>query len=117
MLNEFINYLDNNIKNNYTDEINFNGNINNYLLNKYRKKEINVINAEYLGIKDINNKIIKLEDLFNNKEIEFNKNAFGMYIPNNELLKRNNFNWFCYLQKNEILDSEIFLAKLLILNK
>lgn len=115
-LNDFILYLDNIIKNNYTDEIKFNGNINNYLLNQYRNQKIDIIKSEYLGIKDKNNKEIILEELFNTSIIEFNQYCYGMYINNDKLLKKNNLNWFCYLSKDDILNSDIFLCKLLISN-
>ena len=115
-LNNFIEYLENLANKQYSDESFFLGNINNYLLNKLRKKEIALIKAEYLGLKNNQNKEIFVDDLFKTSLIDFNENAYGLYIPYQFLLNRHNYNWFNYLSIKEILDSEFILAKLLIIN-
>ena len=115
-LNNFIEYLENFANKNYTNEGFFNGNINNYLLNKLRNNEISLINSKYLGLKNSDNKEIILDELFNTDLIEFNNNSYGLYIQSDLLLIREHFNWFNYLSINEILDSNFFLAKLLIIN-
>lgn len=112
----FIEYLENIVNNNYTDEVSFNGNINNYLLNQLRKNEIAIIKSEYLGIKNKENKEIYIDDLLSTKIIEFNENTYGLYVPNEILLNSTHYNWFCYLSINEILESECILAKLLVIN-
>lgn len=115
-LNNFIDYIENLVNKEYTNENFFIGNINNYLLNKLRKNDIAIITAEYLGLKTNKNKEITIEDLFGNALIEFNDNAYGMLINNCNILKRHAYNWFCYLSINEILDSNFILAKYLINN-
>ena len=115
-LNNFIEYLDNLVKNDYTAENLFVGNINNYLINQFRNNKIGKINAEYLGIKDKNNNQLYIKDLLGSSFIEFNNNAYGLMIPNNDIMKRTEYNWFCYLSIEEILKSEFILAKLLITN-
>lgn len=115
-LNNFIEYLENIVNKNYTDEAKFNGNINNYLLNKLRNNQITIIKSKYLGIKDKQNKEVFIDDLLSTKLIDFNENIYGLYIPNEILLERTHYNWFCYLSINDILESECILAKLLVIN-
>ena len=115
-LNNFIEYLENLATKHFTNESLFIGNINNYLLNKFRKNDIALIKSEYLGLKNIDNNEIYLDDLFKTDLIKFNKNSYGLYIPTNILLNRDNFSWFSYLSIDEILNSDFILAKLLILN-
>lgn len=115
-LNNFIEYLDNLVKNEYTSEYVFVGNINNYLINQFRQNKIGKINAEYLGIKDKNNNQIYIKDLLENSFIEFNDKAYGLFIPNDDIMKRTEYNWFCYISILDILNSKFMLAKLLITN-
>ena len=115
-LNLFIEYLNNLINKDKTDESVFNGNINNYLLSKLRQNNIVTIKSHFLGLQDLHHKDINLESLFDNELIEFNEFAYGLYIQDDIILKRYNYNWFCYLSINEILNSEFILAKLLILH-
>lgn len=112
----FIDYLNNLINKDQTDESFFNGNINNYLLSKLRKNKIITIKSQFLGLKDLEYNDINLESLFDNQNIQFNDYAYGLYIQDNMILKRFNYNWFCYLSIPEILNSEFILAKLLILH-
>ena len=87
-----------------------------YYVNKIKLNKIGKINAEYLGIKDKNNNQLYIKDLLGSSFIEFNNNAYGLIIPNNDIMKRTEYNWFCYLSIEEILKSEFILAKLLITN-
>ena len=113
---DFIEYLDNLVKNEYTSEYVFVGNINNYLINQFRQNKIGKINAEYLGIKDKNNNQIYIKNLLENSFIEFNDKAYGLFIPNDDIMKRTEYNWFCYISILDILNSKFMLAKLLITN-
>jgi len=115
-LNNFIIYLDELSTNDFTSENIFVGNIHNYLLNESRNNRIATINAEYLGIKDKNSNPIYISDLLGESYLELNENCYGLYIPNNEIIKRSKYKWFCYLSIKEILDSEIMLSKLLIIH-
>lgn len=111
----FIEYLENVVSKNYNDDVFFNGNINNYLLNKLRNSEIILIKGEYLGIKDKDNKEIIIDDLFSNNLIDFHDNSYGIYIDSQLLLNKYQYNWFNYLSIKDILESNFILAKLLIL--
>ena len=94
----------------YTNESILLNKVNNLLYDKIKNNKINYIDGKYFGTKDINNKIINLEDLFSDSYLEFNENIYFLYIPDLELSKRNNFNWFIYLDKKEILElKKIFL--------
>ena len=108
-------YLEMLINNDNTLSSKFEVEINNWIFNKVNNKEFNCIDGKHLGTKDINNKIIKLEDLFSSSYIDFNLDLLGIYVPHRDILKRHSFNWFVYLNSKEILESNINLSKYLLL--
>lgn len=54
---------------------------------------------------------ILLEDLLSEKYLDLATDAFGIYIPGDELLKRTKYQWFSVLSQQEILDSRMIVAK------
>jgi len=54
---------------------------------------------------------ILLEDLLSEKYLDLAKEAFGIYIPGDELLKRTKYEWFSVMSQQEILDSRLVIAK------
>jgi hypothetical protein len=113
ILNTYINYLENMISNDYTAESVFLGNINNWLNVNVEKNNINLLESEYIGVKDLNDNPVTIEKLFSNNYIEFNPKFYGVYVPNNEIIKRNNYNWFSKLSNEQSVNVESLLGTLL----
>ena len=110
-IKEFIQFMEIIISKDYTNTSIFAGDIN-----KWCKKQINLgkateIDPTKTGIVDINKKPILLDNWFEQAYIELDPLAYGIYIPQDELLSRNNFNWFCYLQPSQIYDTDNILSK------
>lgn len=84
-----------------------------FLINKYiNEEEIAIVDGYAIGIKDKNNKPIELEDLFSyNKKIDFSDNLYGINLPREEILKRNKYNWLPALNEEDVLKSNINIAK------
>lgn len=105
VLKEYCSFLEILISNDYSDESNFTGEVNKWLYNEtFNKQKINVINGKLIGIKDKNNKVVMLENLFEENYNMFHPSIYGLYIDDVELLKRTNYNWFCYLHENSIIN-------------
>lgn len=85
--------------------------------NLLKEYDIPFIDGKVLGTKDKENKPIYLEDLMENKNIILDKSNIGLYIPNNELKKRTNYNWFINLSIREILETNIFISKYIVENQ
>ena len=113
---ELINYLEISNSKNFTAETNFSGNESNWLKEETSKNNIQMIKAEKLGVIDNNNNQIVLENLISNTFLELNPNAYGLYIPGDELLKRNNFNWFVRLSPEEVLKSGTQIGKYILIS-
>lgn len=54
---------------------------------------------------------ILLEDILGENYLDLAKDAFGIYIPEDEILKRTKYQWFSVMSQQEILDSRLVIAK------
>lgn len=113
---DFINHLEILISKDYTSEIDFEDSINKWFFNYMKNNKINTIDGSIFGVKDNNNKLIGLDRLLGTSYIELNNNCYGIFIPKDDLLKRNCYNWFVYLNTNEVLNSNTNIAKYLLLS-
>ena len=112
---KYIKYLENLYANNFTDSVSFED-----LTNKWFSNNINnllIIKSKYLGIEDDEGNIINIDQLLNNKFIKINKNSYGIYIPSEELLNRTAYNWFVYLNINEVLNSNTQIGQFLLISQ
>jgi hypothetical protein len=73
--------------------------------------KMNVIDGSLIGIKDTNGNTILIEDLFEDKLLDLTQNCFGIYLDDEEILKRNKYNWFCNMNEQQILDTKIAITK------
>jgi len=113
---KLINYLEISNSKNFTAEASFSGNESNWLKEEVSKQNINMINADELGVVDKKHKEISIEQLISNTFLELNPNAYGLYIPSDELLRRTNFNWFVRLSPEEVLMSNTQIGKYILVS-
>lgn len=92
------------------------GQVGNWLYNKAELEEINYIDGKFLGTRDSKNKIIDLESLMGSTYLDLNTNAYSLYIPRKDLLKRTAYNWFVYLNTKEVLESNTNVGKYLLIS-
>ena len=115
IMKEFINHLEILYSNNYSGDISIQDLVNKWLLQKNKDAMVDIIDGRFLGTKTIANKIIDLDDLMGSTYLELNTKTYGLYIPHDELLKRNKYNWFCNLNTKEVLEANTNASKYLIL--
>lgn len=114
-MKEFINHLEILYSSDYSNSINIEDLVNKWLLMKSQNDEIDLINGQYIGTKNSNNKLVNIEDIMSSTFLELNNKCYGLYVPSDELLKRNNLNWFCKLNSKEVLEANTNLSKYLLL--
>lgn len=73
---------------------------------------ITLISGDKIGIKT-NNQMITVEKLFSTAPILLN-DAYGIYIPESEILQKHNYEWFSRLSKKEVLSGDTILQKYII---
>ena len=115
-MREYINYLENNISTDYTSESHFNGDNENWIKDEVEKDNIKLIKAEQLGALDSKNEIVTIDRLLKNTYINLNENAIGLYVDDEEILKRTNYQWFARMNAEQVMSSNTFLGKVLLTN-
>ena len=75
---------------------------------------MNMIPADLLGMRDADGKQVTLEMLMSNNFLNLSSKVQGLYIPADEILKRNAYQWFARLSAKQALDSDTTIGKYLL---
>jgi hypothetical protein len=97
----------------FTGEHAFKGEISKYCMKLIEGDQVNLVDGKLVGIKTPSKKPILLEDLLSEEYLSLDKNVYGIYIPEDEVLLRNKYQWFAVMSGEEILDSRLAIAKYL----
>jgi hypothetical protein len=73
-------------------------------------EKMNLIKGDLIGIKTARRKPIMVEELMEDNFLDMNPNMYGIYIPEDEILKRPKYQWFAVLTKEQMMESNFFLA-------
>ena len=114
-MKDYISFLELLNSRDYTNEIDFEGDMQKYLNNKAFHNKIIKLDASYFGQKDSKNMDVTLDRLMDNTYIDFKPNMVGLYIPKKMLLKRTKYNWFVRLSQNQLRHCDNIAAKILII--
>jgi len=115
MMAQYINYLEVIASTDFTSDSNFNGAYGRWCFEKINQGEMNMISADLLGMSDAAGKQVTLEMLMSNNFLNLSGQVQGLYIPADEILKRNNYNWFARLSAKQALDSDTTIGKYLLI--
>jgi hypothetical protein len=117
MLQSFHKYLLSLNTNDLTRTQDFLGLSNLWLETKVQSNEILSICGCKLGVQQKDKTLIYAEDLLSASYIELDKQAYGVYIPWDQLINRTSLQWFVKLTPEEVLNSNTILAKYLLINQ
>lgn len=98
----------------FTSEANFIGDNSKWCMTAIQNNKMNLLGGELIGVKTEDNKQILLEDLMEDAYIKFHPNAFGIYIPGNEILNRHKYQWFAALSSEQVLQTNTIISKHLL---
>ena len=110
-----VHFIEREISKDYTDEIKILGSFDTWCLYYKKNKKINILDGSLIGTKTTSNKQILIDDLLTNNYIEISKNIYGIYIPERELMKRINYNWFLRMSPKQVLQGNMIVSKYLLL--
>lgn len=116
IIDEYINYLQHLLSVDYTVESVFKGSANMWLQEQIKKGDVYVIPAKLMGVKDIENKYITIDQLIGNTFIDFCPNKLGVYFPQEKILNRTAYQWFANLNSRQVLESDTIMGKLIVSN-
>jgi hypothetical protein len=116
-MRQYIHHIQQLVSNDYTAEAEFNGGYNKWINDQiYTKgKGIRLIPGTDIGTKTIDEEPVIIDNLLNQNYIRFYENSYGIWIPADQILKRNNYEWFARLSQKQIFESNTILAKYIIL--
>jgi hypothetical protein len=114
VIREFMEYLDARTANTFlTSESEFLGITQKWLNNKIEAGTITIISGKKTGVKTTRGKPILLEDLMSEDFLNLDKDALGIYIPADEVLKRTKYQWLAQLSSEEVMKTNIVIIKYL----
>jgi len=111
MVSELINFMERSVSKDNTDQLNFTGEFNRWCNTRVYKNEINLIDGKEIGIKNMDDEIILVDNLLNSDYVTFYDNMFGILIPSKMILKRKKYEWFARLSAEQVLESDTILSK------
>ena len=114
VMGNFVNYLEQAISGDYTNELEFNGGPQRWLYERAMENRILIINGDVFGVKDRKGNQVALESLIGNIDINFDKKMCGIYIPEEMLEKRTALNWFERLSPKQVLESDTLIGSYLL---
>jgi hypothetical protein len=116
VIKDYIDFLrSKNSKFHFSAESDIKGETSYWLLEQIKHNKITLIGGEKIGVKTAKSrKPILLEDLMEDDYLDVDKDAFGIYIPEDEILQRTKYQWFAVMSGEEILKSNMIISKYLI---
>jgi hypothetical protein len=69
-----------------------------------------------IGTKTVDGKPVIIEELLGEEDMDFNKEAYGIYIPEDQILNRLAYQWFARLSPRQVLTSNTVVGKYLLLS-
>ena len=117
IMNAYMKNLERVVSQDYTNEMEFTGDTDRWLYQQVLHKKIMPLDAKYFGVKSISNQPVILDDLLDdNDDFSISQCAFGLYIPQKELLRRSSYGWFVRMSAQQVLRSNTIIGRYLLLS-
>jgi hypothetical protein len=114
IMKKYISYIEVLISKDYTNEMDFLGECGRWCYSEIINGNMSAITSTLFGIQSQTGNAILIEDLIGDQDVDLDKNAVGLYIPERELLKRIAFGWFIRLSPQQVLESNTLIGKYLL---
>ena len=115
-MKSYIDYLNNLVKSDYTNESNIVGQENKWLQLECDNYSVNMVNGRLIGIKDKYDEVIGVEDLLGESILNFDKSKSGIYIDEDAISERTKLNWFDKISKEEVFRSNTAIGDQILLS-
>lgn len=103
------------ISKDYTDEPEFEGTLSRLFNKCIFDNQMISLSPKLNGTQQANDDPVLLENLLGNIPLKMDK-FLGVYIPANEVLKRNKYQWFARLSPQQVLESDTFIGNLFLIH-
>jgi hypothetical protein len=112
---ELCNYISQVMTTDNTSESIFTGNFNTWLNTKINTNQVHLIDGKEIGTKTMDDTTILLEHLMSNYYLDINPSAYGILIPDKEILNRIKYQWFSRLSERQVLESNTIIGNYILL--
>jgi hypothetical protein len=112
---ELIDFIERTMKKDYTAAAEFLGEFDRWCEYRVRKRQIIKLDGKLIGTKTMDDKMVLIDDLLSNNYIDFYGEAYGIYIPADEVLSRRHYEWFARLSQEQVLESRVIICKYILL--
>lgn len=92
----------------------FLGDSSEWLLQAVESGSMNLLDGTYVGVKTAQRAQILLEDLMEEAPLDLVPGCYGVFVPAEQVLSRNKYQWLAYLSPEELYRSQFILAKYLV---
>ena len=117
VMKEYMEYLMDITARDQTEDMDFTGETTRWWLAKQAStpSAVSLVPPEELGVKTTTNKAILIEELLADVDVPISPTAAGIYIPEQEILKRSKYQWFARLSPKQVLESNTLIGKYILL--
>lgn len=115
LIGGLVEFMQRSISNDYTDQMQFEGRFDRWCQMKIEKRELILLDGQMIGTKTREGRQVLIDNLLKDEYIEFNKNMYGIYIPERELRNRTCYNWFVRMSPKQVLDGNMIVSKYILL--
>ena len=112
---QLIDFMQRIISTDYTSQAEFLGDFNRWCQKRVETNKIYLINGNEIGTKTLDDEPVLIENLLSDDYINYYKDMYGIWIPNDMILKRTNYNWFARMSPDQIMNGNFILAKYILL--
>lgn len=112
---QFIDFMERTISEDYTAQTKFLGEFDKWCNNKITKGKMRLIPGTDVGTRTVDDEPVTVETLLGENYIHFYGKMYGIWIPNDMILKRRHYEWFSRMSPEQIFDSHFILAKYMVL--
>ena len=112
---EIIHYMELKISEDYTAQTQFLGEFDRWCNTKITKGKMRLIPGTEVGTKTVDDEPVIVETLLGEDYIHFYAKMYGIWIPDKMILKRRHYEWFARMSPEQIVQSQVIVAKYMVL--
>ena len=95
----------------FSSVFDFTGDVSHWCMDEVKKGNIGLVGGEYVGVKTEHGEPVYIDHLLSDNYLELHRDVVGIYIPQDELLKRTKYGWFVMMSEEEVLGSNMIISK------
>ena len=118
VMQQYIAYLEPLVTADYTNEYEFLAQNDRWLYKQLvaEPPQMSLLRGSLIGTKTTDGKPVLIEQLLGEEDVDFAEDAYGIYVPADQILTRLAFQWFARLSPRQVLTSNTVVGKYLLLS-